>query len=90
MNKQCKFTIGGHVQGVGFRFFVYRRAIELNLTGYVKNLFNGNVEVVAEGEEYNIDELHKHLKAGPSRSYVDYVHAEYYEFTGEYSRFVIE
>ncbi len=90
MKKQCKFIVSGHVQGVGFRFFVYRRAKELNLTGYAKNLYNGNVEVVAEGSDFNIDELHKHLKVGPSRSHVDYVHVEFSDFTGNLSGFEID
>ena len=87
MKKQCKFTIGGHVQGVGFRYFVYRRAVELNLSGYAKNLYNGNVEVVAEGEEFALEELHRLLKVGPSRSFVDYIQTEYSDFSGNYSGF---
>ena len=90
MNKQGKFTVSGHVQGVGFRFFVYRRALELNLSGYAKNLYNGNVEVVAEGDEYNLELLHKFLKQGPSRSYVECVHAEYSDYTGSFSGFEIK
>lgn len=90
MNKQGKFTISGHVQGVGFRFFVYRRATELNLTGYAKNLYNGNVEVIAEGDETNLEQLHKFLKQGPSRSYVEYAHAEYSDYTGTFLGFDIK
>jgi len=90
LKRQANFIVGGHVQGVGFRFFVYRRAIELNLNGYAKNLYNGNVEVVAEGDEFELDELHKHLKTGPSRSYVDYIHAEYFDYTGKYKGFEIK
>ena len=89
MKKQCKYTIEGHVQGVGFRYFVYSRARELNLMGYVKNLYNGNVEVVAEGDEFVHDEFLKHIKTGPSRSHVDFVQVEKTDFTGIYAKFEI-
>lgn len=90
MKKKGKYTISGHVQGVGFRFFVYQRATELNLKGYAKNLFNGNVEVIAEGDEINLDILLNFLKKGPSRSYVECVHTEFSEFTGKYKDFDIK
>jgi len=90
LNKQGRFIVSGHVQGVGFRYFVYRRATELNLTGYAKNLYNGNVEVIAEGNEFNLQELYKLLKQGPSRAYVEFVQVEYSDYTGLYSNFDIE
>lgn len=85
-----KFTISGLVQGVGFRFFVYQKANSLGLKGYAKNLFNGEVEVVAEGAKPAVEELHRHLKRGPSRASVDFVKANFSDFTGAYSSFSIK
>lgn len=68
MNRRVRakhFTVHGRVQGVGYRFFVCHAARGLSLTGWVRNLPNGDVEVVAEGEEDRLGELARQLKAGP-------------------------
>jgi acylphosphatase len=54
------------VQGVGFRWFVLREAHRLELHGWVTNLPDGSVEVVAEGTEARLGELEAALKRGPS------------------------
>ena len=87
---QAKFIVKGFVQGVGFRYFVYRRAIELGISGFTKNLYDGNVEVIAEGFKNSVDELHKFLKVGPSHSHVEYIEVEYSEFSDEYKGFEIQ
>ena len=58
--------IHGHVQGVGFRYWVKPQAKKLGLTGYAKNLEDGRVEVVAEGERANVDTLLTLLREDPS------------------------
>jgi len=55
--QQSHIYYAGMVQGVGFRFTVQRYAIELGLTGWVKNLADGRVEVLVEGEEKSIRQL---------------------------------
>ncbi len=65
-----KITVKGRVQGVGYRWFTRENAQDLNLTGYVKNLPDGNVEVTAQGEAENIWKLTKLLRDGPSFSSV--------------------
>jgi acylphosphatase len=60
-----KVTVSGIVQGVGFRYFIARIAKDLGLTGYAKNLFNGDVEIVAEGRNEFLEELIKKAKEGP-------------------------
>jgi acylphosphatase len=57
--------VSGRVQGVGFRFFVEDAATSLGLTGYVRNLSNGNVEVVAEGPRHRLEALLRKLNDGP-------------------------
>ena len=57
--------VHGRVQGVFFRDFVSRQARKLDLTGYVCNLYDGTVEVVAEGERKKLEELISYLNMGP-------------------------
>jgi acylphosphatase len=63
--------IKGQVQGVGFRYFVLKTAQQLNLTGWVRNLPNGNVEVEAQGDEDNLYEFEQALWKGPHFSRVE-------------------
>lgn len=51
----------GHVQGVGFRYHAYHKARQLGLTGWVKNLYDGTVEMEVQGSNSLIDELVVHL-----------------------------
>jgi len=55
----------GRVQGVGFRYFVRQEAHHFGLCGYVKNLYNGDVEIFVEGEEEIINSFTEILKQGP-------------------------
>ena len=80
----------GYVQGVFFRAFVSRRATELGLTGYVRNLPGGEaVEVNAEGERKQLEELIGYLKVGPPTAKVEKVVTNWSEYTGSYSGFSI-
>lgn len=72
----ARFRIGGRVQGVGFRAAVRRRALEFGLSGYARNLVDGSVEVLAQGELANIDALHHWLHRGPPHARVDDVRRE--------------
>ncbi len=65
-----KYVVQGSVQGVGFRWFVERVANSLGLAGYVKNLYNGDVEVYAIGEPEALDQLRAYLERGPRGAYV--------------------
>lgn len=65
-----RFTIAGHVQGVGFRWFVARHARGLGLSGYARNLEDGRVEVVATGDEPGLTRLETLLRAGPANAHV--------------------
>ena len=63
--KCTHLIVSGRVQGVFFRANIRNKANELNLKGYAKNLENGDVEVVAEGNEDKIKELIEFIKKGP-------------------------
>lgn len=78
------------VQGVGFRWYVCREANQLGLTGYVKNLYNGDVEIEAEGDRGGIEELIKNVKRGPAFARVVDVMVEWKEYSHKYTTFKIE
>ncbi len=80
----------GYVQGVFFRAFASRRATELGLTGYVRNLPGGEaVEVNAEGERKQLQKLIDYLKVGPPAAQIEKVVTNWLEYTGSYSHFNI-
>ena len=83
-------TVYGHVQGVGFRYFVFQHASQLNLKGYAKNIYDGTVEVIAEGHEHQVLALYDYLIQGPSRSRVDKVEKYNYDYTGLLTGFEIK
>jgi acylphosphatase len=66
-----RFYVSGIVQGVGFRFFAERVAARLGVGGYVKNLFDGRVEVYAIGSEAQLDALKNELQRGPRMATVE-------------------
>ena len=91
MNKLASLqaTVYGYVHGVFFRAFVSRRASELGLTGYVRNLPDGTVEVNAEGDRNRLEKLIGYLKVGPPGARVEKVVTNWSEYTGSYSGFSI-
>jgi acylphosphatase len=80
-------TVYGYVQGVFFRAFVSHWADELGLTGYVRNLPSGAVEVVAEGEKKQLEKLISQLKVGPPSAEVEKLVTNWSEYTGKYAGF---
>ncbi|MCX8036603.1 MAG: acylphosphatase [Candidatus Sumerlaeia bacterium] len=81
--------VSGRVQGVGFRNFVQLRAQQLKLSGWVKNLPDGRVELVAEGDEKALAELEKALRTGPRAAKVTHVEIKPEKPTGLFDRFDI-
>lgn len=65
-----ELIVEGRVQGVGFRNFAYNRAVKHNITGYVKNTYEGNVKIVCMGQEADLDKFIDEMKKGPYLSYV--------------------
>ena len=85
-----KFLISGRVQGVGFRYFTQRTSARHQVRGYVKNLSDGRVEVLAEGKAASVEAFKHDLAAGPTYSEVAEVEELVVEPTGAYSTFRIE
>lgn len=69
--RTLQLTIIGRVQGVGFRFFVRQKALELNLGGWVRNKMDGSVEVEVEGHPDAINTFIDLLKLGNGYSRID-------------------
>ncbi len=82
-------VVYGYVQGVFFRAFVSRRAKELGLTGYVRNLPDGGVEINTEGERKQLEKLIGYLEVGPPAAKVARVVTKWSKYTGNYPSFDI-
>jgi len=82
--------VSGFVQGVGFRYFVMRKASVYNLRGYVRNCHDGDVEVEAEGDTDQLHLLIEDLKQGPSFSEVKDVHVDWFEEEKGYKTFSLK
>jgi acylphosphatase len=87
MTSRLHALVSGRVQGVAFRWFVEKQAIRLGLRGWVRNRFDGRVEVVAEGERPDLEELLGRLREGPSLSRVGSVQIEWEESRAEFPDF---
>ena len=81
--------VHGRVQGVSFRYYTQRRAQDLGLTGYVRNLWDGTVQVVAEGQRASVEQLLAFLRSGPRAAFVTHVDTEWPAPTGEFDRFEV-
>ena len=86
---RAHMLVRGHVQGVGYRAFVWDAARQHGLRGGVRNLPDGRVEVEVEGERSSIEALLRSLKKGPSRSRVTDVSVSWPTPTGQDSGFHI-
>jgi len=82
--------ISGLVQGVFFRAATRRAAAELDLTGWVRNMEDGRVEAVIEGEDESVDQMIAWCRKGPPASRVDDVKVSKEHFTGGFSDFSIK
>jgi acylphosphatase len=85
-----KFIISGLVQGVGFRFFTQRSAARHQVWGYVRNLEDGRVEAVAQGDEQSVKAFMEDMTAGPTFARVEDIEETVLEPNGSFSAFLIE
>lgn len=81
--------IEGRVQGVGFRYFTQERAVFLGLVGWVRNRWEGTVELTAEGSSEDVEILLKAVRRGPRASTTQNVKFKFQEATGEFNSFHI-
>ena len=88
--KRVHVFFSGIVQGVGFRYTSRMLAFQLKLTGWVKNLWDGRVEIVAEGPETNLKKLINDLRNDYFRRYIKNVDTEWSEPTGEFDSFKVK
>ena len=85
-----RFIISGFVQGVGFRYFVLRAAARHQVAGTVRNLPDGRVEVLAEGERHAMDEFKQDLATGPMLANVTDLDETDLPVTGRFRDFHID
>jgi acylphosphatase len=82
--------ISGMVQGVGYRWFVMRKANEYDLKGYVRNLYTDDVEVEVEGEKGLISEFIKELRIGSRSAHITDIKIQWGDYQGKYKNFDIK
>jgi acylphosphatase len=85
--KRIRVYISGVVQGVFFRHHTKERALELGVTGWVRNLPDGRVEAVFEGEDGSVDRMIAFCKEGPPSAHVTKVELKEESWTGEFKDF---
>ncbi len=87
--RQARIIVKGRVQGVFFRHNTSRKARELGLKGFVRNLDNGDVEILAQGKEQDLDELIRFCHKGPPASDVQKVDVSYEDFKKNFHDFSV-
>jgi len=88
--KRLHLKIYGLVQGVYYRSNARRKALELGLSGWVKNMPDGTVETVAEGEEGTLNEYKMWCKKGPPEARVEEIQEKWEEPSGDFKGFGIK
>jgi len=83
-------TVEGRVQGVSFRYFVQEQALERGINGWVRNRWNGSVEVTVEGSRDKLEELLQVLRVGPPMARVTNVDFEWLPSSGEFNSFWVK
>jgi acylphosphatase len=89
MHASALISVKGLVQGVGYRYFAYRQATQLDLNGYVRNNPDSSVESYVEGPRNNIEEYLEALRRGPQMSRVTSVKVRWQEYQNRYDKFEI-
>ena len=87
--KQVHLYISGRVQGVAFRWATDNAAKSYGLTGWVRNLADGRVEVVAEGEPEILETFIKWCHQGPPSARVDDIETQWFDASGKFKKFAI-
>ena len=88
-NTRAHVFVSGRVQGVSFRWYTQRQAQELALTGWVRNLWDGRVEAIFEGDEKAVKNAVAWCHQGPPSARVDDIEIKYESPSGEFKGFRI-
>lgn len=86
---RVEISVFGIVQGVGFRYFTRSYARKLNINGFVENMPDGSVHIVAEGDKKAIEDFIEIVKKGPYGARVDRVEVEFSTPTNEFVDFEV-
>jgi len=89
MKVRAHLIVSGAVQGVNFRNHTRLQALENKVTGWVRNLPDGRVEAVFEGEKENVEKIIEFCRRGPPNAYVGDLKIKWEDFKGETDRFEI-
>ena len=84
-----RLLVTGKVQGVYFRFNMQQVAMKNSVVGWVRNLPDGNVEALLEGNKEHVNQVVQWSKIGPENARVDEVKTDYGQYTGKYKDFII-
>ncbi len=87
VNVKAHVFVSGIVQGVFFRLATKEQAEIYNVTGWIRNLLDGRVEAVFEGEENNVLKLVEYCHRGPPNAKVTNVEVEWQKYFGEFTSF---
>jgi acylphosphatase len=87
---RVKVIVKGIVQGVNFRYYAQRQAAKFNITGWVKNLPDGSVAAVFEGDEQDVEAMVQWCRRGPPSAQVTELIAQPEEYRGEFSSFSVK
>jgi len=90
MTKRVKLKMVGLVQGMGYRYLSSKEAKKRGLTGYVTNLSDGSVEIVAEGQEEDLNDFIRWCYNGVGLAQVNSIDQTWQEATGEFKGFMIK
>lgn len=82
--------VRGRVQGVGFRAFAQHSGAQLDLTGWVRNVGDDRVEIVAEGSHESLERFAEEMKSGPRAGYVEEAKVEWEAAQGEFKNFSVK
>ncbi|MFH2055513.1 MAG: acylphosphatase [bacterium] len=87
---RARVLISGLVQGVGFRYFVTSTAEQFPITGYVRNLDTGSVEIVAEGDKEEVYGFLRLLRKGPAHAEIISFQTEWSPYQGKFKDFFVK
>jgi len=90
MLRRVRIVVRGLVQGVGFRAYIANIARRLGLRGFVKNLDDGSVLIIAEGDEKALSKLVEAAQRGPPAAVVEAIDVVYDDYRGEFDWFYID